>query len=154
MKGIFFKRQYFVFLMSFTFQEVLIALLLLAAGFCIGALVVYHWWERRVPEVRQDAIDRSRSNLGGQFAEQLAPYFPDFSYSPNELRWMGKPIDYVVFKGMDKNDIQEIIFLEIKSGKSQLNDHQRQIKRLVQGGKVSWEEYRVPEKATAKREVQ
>ncbi len=118
-------------------------LLFLLTGILIGALFVYLWWKQKVPEERQDAIDRSRANLGGQFAEQLAPYFPDFPYKPNELRWLGKPIDYVVFKGMDENDIKEIIFLEVKSGKSQLNEHQRQVKRVVEEGKVKWEQYRV-----------
>lgn len=126
-------------------------LLFLLAGILIGALLVYLWWKQKVPAERQDAIDRSRANLGGQFAEQLAPYFPDFPYKPNELRWLGKPIDYVVFKGMDENDIKEIIFLEVKSGKSQLNEHQRQIKGLVGEGKVKWEQYKVNEMVTTKR---
>jgi predicted Holliday junction resolvase-like endonuclease len=122
--------------------------LLLLAGFFIGLLLMYLYWKNKVPGERQDAIDRSRANLGGQFAEQLAPYFPDFPYSPTELRWLGKPIDYLVFKGMDNNDINEIIFLEVKSGKSQLNEHQRQVKRVVEEKKLKWEQYRVPEKVT------
>lgn len=126
-------------------------LLFLLAGILIGALLVYLWWKQKVPAERQDAIDRSRANLGGQFAEQLAPYFPDFPYKPNELRWLGKPIDYVVFKGMDDNEINEIVFLEVKSGKSQLNEHQRQIKRVVEEGKVKWEQYRVSEEIGTKK---
>ncbi len=125
-----------------------LGILFLFTGIIIGALLTYLWWKDKVPVLRQDAIDRSRANLGGQFAEQLAPYFPDFPYSPNELRWLGKPIDYVVFKGMDHNDLQEIVFLEIKSGKAQLNEHQRQIKKLLGEKKVSWAEYRVEEKVT------
>ena len=125
-------------------------LLFLLSGLLLGVLLAYLWWKRQVPAERQDAIDRSRANLGGQFAEQLAPYFPDFPYNPNELRWLGKPIDYVVFKGMDNNDINEIVFLEVKSGKSQLNEHQRQIKKLVEEKKLSWAQYRVPEEVTKK----
>lgn len=126
-------------------------ILFLLTGILIGALFVYLWWKQKVPAERQDAIDRSRANLGGQFAEQLAPYFPNFPYKPNELRWLGKPIDYVVFKGMDENDISEIIFLEVKSGKSQLNEHQKQVKRVVEEKKVSWEQYTVNEMVTKKR---
>ncbi|MEK6950417.1 MAG: Holliday junction resolvase-like protein [Nanoarchaeota archaeon] len=119
------------------------SLLLLLAGFFIGLLLMYLYWKNKVPAERQDAINRSRANLSGQFAEQLAPYFPDFPYSPTELRWLGKPIDYVVFKGMDNNDINEIVFLEVKSGKSQLNEHQRQVKRVVEEKKISWSQYKV-----------
>src|SRR3989338_4947042 len=118
-------------------------LLLLLLGMTVGALLMHIYWSEKIPKLRQKAIDHSRSTLGGQFAEQLAPYFPDFPYSPTELRWLGKPIDYVVFKGMDTNTLQEIIFLEIKSGKSQLNSHQRQIREVVEQGKVSWQSYLV-----------
>lgn len=136
--------------MEITAITIVGALILIILGFALGAIVVYVWWQRKVPDLRQDAIDRSRSNLGGQFAEQLAPYFPDFPYRPNELRWMGKPVDYVVFKGMDNNDIQEIIFLEIKSGKSQLNQHQKQVRDVIDRKVVSWEMYRAPEAVTKK----
>lgn len=120
-------------------------------GFITGILVMYLRWKAKVPELRQDAIDRSRANLSGQFAEQLAPYFPDFPYSPTELRWLGKPIDYVVFKGMDTNDLKEIVFLEVKSGKSQTNRHQKQVKKAIEEKKVSWDLYRVSEEVTEKK---
>ncbi len=133
-------------------SEFVMALVLVIIGFVLGLLVMYLHWKHKIPEERQDAIDRSRANLGGQFAEQLAPHFPNFPYSPTELRWLGKPIDYVVFKGMDIDDIQEIIFLEIKSGKSQLNEHQRQIRKVVEEKKVRWDTYRVDEVVTKRKE--
>ncbi len=134
--------------MVLTLYEAGLGLVLLLAGLGVGLLLMYLHFKQKIPELRQDAIDRSRANLGGQFAEQLAPYFPDFPYSPTELRWLGKPIDYMVFKGMDINALQEIVFLEIKSGTSQLNEHQRQVKRLIEEKKVKWETYRVDQQVT------
>ena len=132
--------------MVLTLYELGLGMIVLLLGLSMGMLLMYIHFKQKIPEVRQDAIDRSRANLGGQFAEQLAPYFPDFPYSPTELRWLGKPIDYVVFKGMDTNALQEIVFLEIKSGTSQLNEHQRQVKRLIEEQKVKWDIYRVDKK--------
>jgi len=134
--------------MVLTLYELGLGMIVLLLGLSMGMLLMYIHFKQKIPEVRQDAIDRSRANLGGQFAEQLAPYFPDFPYSPTELRWLGKPIDYVVFKGMDTNALQEIVFLEIKSGTSQLNEHQRQVKRLIEEQKVKWDTYRVDKKVT------
>ena len=134
--------------MVLTLYELGLGMIVLLLGLSMGMLLMYIHFKQKIPEVRQDAIDRSRANLGGQFAEQLAPYFPDFPYSPTELRWLGKPIDYVVFKGMDTNALQEIVFLEIKSGTSQLNEHQRQVKRLIEEQKVKWDIYRVDKKVT------
>ena len=136
--------------MVLTLYELGLGMIVLLLGLSMGMLLMYIHFKQKIPEVRQDAIDRSRANLGGQFGEQLAPYFPDFPYSPTELRWLGKPIDYVVFKGMDTNALQEIVFLEIKSGTSQLNEHQRQVKRLIEEQKVKWDIYRVDKKGTEK----
>ena len=82
-------------------------------------------WESQLPQQRQDAINRSRAVIGGQFSEQLAPYLPNFPYNPNECRFIGKPIDLIVFKGMDEKNITEIKFIEVKSGDSQLSKSEK-----------------------------
>lgn len=129
------------------------AAVFLAIGYYLGTKLSTHFvnkeWEERIPEFRKDAINRSRAGLGGKFSENLSPYFPDFPYHPTELRWLGgSPTDYVVFKGMDNDEIEEIVFLEIKSGNSQLTKREKQIKEVVEEKKVKWEEYRVDEKVT------
>ena len=78
-----------------------------------------------MPNHRKDAILRSRSVLGGHFSEQLAPYLPDFEYLPTECRFIGKPIDFIVFKGMDDKKIDEIIFVEVKSGNAKLSSQEK-----------------------------
>ncbi|MEJ2267979.1 MAG: Holliday junction resolvase-like protein, partial [Nanoarchaeota archaeon] len=85
-------------------------------GYKFGAFRKNREWENELPNHRRKAILKSRAILGGQFSEQLAPYLPDFNYLPTECRFVGKPIDFIVFKGMDEKDINEIIFIEVKSG--------------------------------------
>ena len=55
------------------------------------------------------ALRRSRSVLGGMFAEQLAPYLPNFPFTPTEAKFIGAPIDFLVFKGLDDQRIEEVI---------------------------------------------
>lgn len=93
---------------------------------------------------REDAIKRSRAVLTGQFSEQLAPYLPDFSFSPSECRFIGKPIDLVAFVGSDDRHITEVVFIEVKSGSSQLSSVERTLRNAIQEKKVRWVEYRVP----------
>ena len=118
-------------------------------GYIIGKIITTHQlnqaWENKIPEQRADAINRSRASLGGKFSENLSPYLPDFPFHPTEMRWLGSPVDYIVFKGMDNDQIEEMVFLEIKSGKSVLTAREKQIKKLVEEGKVSWELYNLPE---------
>jgi predicted Holliday junction resolvase-like endonuclease len=104
-----------------------------------------------IPDIRQEAIQRSRAVLGGQFSEQLSPFLPDFPYSPTECRFIGKPIDFLVFQGMDEKNISEVKFVEVKSSKSQLNKQEKSLKDAIKNKKVSWEEYRVPEEVTREK---
>ncbi|MBI2043152.1 hypothetical protein HYT25_02075 [Candidatus Pacearchaeota archaeon] len=108
-------------------------------------------WENQLPIHRQDAIAKSRATLGGLFSEQLAPYLPDFPYSPSEVRFLGKPIDFLVFKGADNKNIEEVVFVEVKSGKAKINNHEKNLKETIDKKKVRWEEYRIPEDVTGKK---
>ena len=95
---------------------------------------------------------KSRAVLSGMFSEQLAPYLPDFNFKPTEVRFLGKPVDFIVFKGIDGKEINEIVFVEVKSGKSQLSKVEKSLKKTIENKKVSWEEYRIPEDLTRKRD--
>lgn len=109
-------------------------------------------WENQIDGIRADAISRSRAVLGGQFSEQLAPYLPDFNYSPTECRFIGKPIDFIVFKGADNKKIDEVVFVEVKSNKSKLSSQEKNLKETIDQGRVRFEEYRVPDEVTKKKE--
>lgn len=128
------------------------AIIFIIIGYLIGKIIttlaINQEWEEKIPEQRADAINRSRASLGGKFSENLSPYFPDFPFHPTEMRWLGSPVDYIVFKGMDHDQIEELIFLEIKSGKSTLTTREKQIRKLIEEKKVAWKEYKVPEDIT------
>lgn len=130
---------------------IILILFFLALGYLIGKILTEQKWKSLLPEIREDAIKRSRAVLGGQFSEQLAPYLPDFPYSPTEARFLGRPVDFLVFKGMDGKEISEIVFVEVKSGKSSLNKAEKSLRNAVVSGKVAWEEYRIPENLTKER---
>lgn len=119
----------------------LIAFLAYALGKKLGRLQAEKDLERRIPEEREEAIKRSRAVLSGQFSEQLAPYLPDFPYKPTEARFIGKPVDFIVFKGMDERNISEVVFVEVKTGASQLSSPERRLKETIEGKNVRWERY-------------
>ena len=53
---------------------------------------------------------------------------------------------------MDEKDIKEIVFVEVKSGKSKLSSVEKKLKETVDKKKVKWEEYRIPEELTKKKQ--
>ena len=124
---------------------VLLFFIILLAGYLTGKYVAKKQHEEKIPGIREVAIKQSRAVLSGQFSEQIAPYLPDFPYKPTEARFIGKPVDFVVFKGMDEKKIDEVVFVEVKSGQSQLSSVEKTLRETVQNKKVSWDEYKVPE---------
>ena len=97
------------------------------------------WLEEREKAIKE-AITQSRAVLGGKFTEQMAPFLPDFKYDPTEARFIGSPIDMIVFPGLASGDPQEIVIMEIKTGKSaQLTSAERKIRQLIEDGMVRWE---------------
>ena len=73
----------------------------------------------------------------GQISEQLAPMLEGFKYDPKQTHFLGMPVDFVIFQP------DKVVFLEIKSGKAQLNSRQREIKQLILDKKVTWDEMRI-----------
>jgi predicted Holliday junction resolvase-like endonuclease len=102
-----------------------------------------------VDTARADSIKRQRSILKGQATEHLAPYI-NSNYNPKDYKFIGDPIDYIIYDGLSEikskeDQINKIVFMDIKTGKSQLNRAQRAIKKCIQEGSIEFEIYR-PEK--------
>ena len=94
----------------------------------------------RIRDARREAITQSRAVLGGRFTEQLAPYLPEFKYDPTEARFIGSPVDFIVFPGLSSDKPSEVVLLEVKSGKSgRLTHREKRIQELVEAGHVRWE---------------
>lgn len=88
-----------------------------------------HVSERKSKEVRLGAI-----------AETLTPFLNGFPYNPKNLRALGSPIDYIAFEE------DEIVLLEVKSGDSTLSKKQKDIRKMVEEGKVRFETHRIDSK--------
>ena len=126
-----------------TFLLIVAGIILLWLGYKLGSIVKEQEWLTKLPKLKQDAVKKSREVLTGHFSEQLAPYLPDFPFSPTECKFIGKPIDLIVFKGLDKKEPSEVIFVEIKSQDSKLSTVERKLRDIIKNKKVSWTEYRV-----------
>ena len=94
-------------------------------------------------KVRKDAIKRSRSVIGGQLAEQVAPFLPGFPCHPGDARFIGKPVDFIAFPGLtEDNTVHEVLLIEVKTGKSALSGREKEVRRAVAEGRVRYVEYR------------
>jgi len=97
------------------------------------------WYTRRV---RKDAIQRSLAVTTGKVYEQLVPYLPNFPFNPKDVRFLGSPVDFVVFDGLSAGDVTRIVFVEVKTGDAALSSRERRIRDAVQASRVEWYELR------------
>lgn len=95
-------------------------------------------WKTEVEDkLRRDALAKSRAVLKGKLAEQLAPIFSVFGFNPSDARFIGDPVDYVIFDGytLVKERIEDkpikIILADIKTGEATLTYEQRRIQEGI-----------------------
>ena len=98
-----------------------------------------------IEAARKDTAKRQRATIKGDISEIIAPWSMTVVNSVKELSFLGNPIDFIGFKGLDGDGDIEIIFIEVKSGKSRLNKNQRRVKKAVEGKRIDWAEVRVKE---------
>ena len=69
----------------------------------------------------------------------MLPIFPEFLYHSKDLVFIGKGVDYIIFDGLAEGELRDIIFLEIKTGKSQLNKNERMIQQFLSTKRARYE---------------
>lgn len=100
--------------------------------------------EKELADIKSQ--QQSKSVRLGLISENVLPFHSDFKYNVKDLVPMFRPIDYVVFAE------DEIVFLEIKVGTSQLSEKQKKIRSLINSGKVRFEEHRINENGYSVKE--
>lgn len=96
-----------------------------------------------IKKARQDSKFRSSAVNWGCTIENFVPFIDSFPIPPEDVNFLGKPIDYVGFTHTDSKTKCEVHFIEVKSGQSPLSQKQRNIKSAIQQGRVRWHEVRV-----------
>ena len=117
-----------------------------------------------IKKIKQDnkkakelSLDKQRSIVKGNVIEQVAPFMPEFSekYDAADARFLGSPIDFVIFKNMSQYvpkktkalDIPiDVILVEVKTGKNKtLTQKEKAIKIACEEGRVSFDQIDIEE---------
>jgi len=124
--------------------------------FGLGALIVHLYYKSRIPvlidEAVKNALNRSRASIKGDLAERFLPLDREkFPYNPSDARFIGDPIDYVIFEGYtdvkDKGEDKPIgiVLVEVKTGGSLTKRVQKMIEEGVKQKLVKFETIRISE---------
>ena len=134
----------------------LLELSLIIVGIIIGVIITYallskalevkwttkfdQWKIYAEEEIRKLSTEQQRASLKGKITEQIAPLLKEFKYKMADARFIGSPIDYIIFDGLSEKRPVKIVFLDVKTGeKAQLTPVQKLIKMVVEKKEVIWE---------------
>jgi len=81
------------------------------------------------------------TNIGKNF-ERIIPIMKDFRWNLSDSRFLGDPIDLIIFNGLINRNIDSITFIELKSGNSRLSSRQKSIKDAIYDNKVTYKEFK------------
>lgn len=103
------------------------------------------WKKTELEKTVKESVNKSRSILRGKTTEHFAPISEEFlkEFVPSDAKFIGSPIDYIIFSGAgsitDGEDKEiEIVFMDIKTGKAKLTKVQRAIKKAVEERRIRW----------------
>lgn len=106
--------------------------------------------QQALSQAQKRSVNTSRAVLKGKMAEQFAPILPEFQYLPSDAKFLGDPVDYVVFDGytdlrdgQGRADDVEIVLIDIKSGGARLTKGQQAIAQAIQQGRIRFETIRI-----------
>jgi predicted Holliday junction resolvase-like endonuclease len=94
-------------------------------------------------KVKKDSTFRSSAVNWGKTIEHFVPFMTKFPVPPEDVVFLGMPIDYVGFTNTESKTKCEVHFIEVKSGNAFLMGKQKNIKKAIQEGRVYWHEIAV-----------
>ena len=118
-------------------------LLGIVIGIVVAAMYFAIWRLRYSAAIREDAVQRSLAVTAGKVHEQLVPYLPEFGFNPKDARFLGSPVDLVIFDGLAAGHVQRVVFLEVKTGGAALTTRERQVRDVIDAREVVWAELRL-----------
>lgn len=96
-----------------------------------------------IKKARKDSKFRSSAVNWGKSIEHFVPFMSKFPLPPEDVVFIGMPIDYVGFTDTESAKKCTVHFLEVKSGVSMLSGKQRNIKKAIEEGRVVFHEIAV-----------
>ena len=137
-------------------DEITFFIIIFVAGMLLGGIIIYFifktvnkaklvlWKTREEKRIRKETAKAMRGTIKGKISEQVAPVLKEFPGSIADARFIGSPIDFIVFNGYSIDTIDQIVFVEVKTGeKARLTSVERQVRECIKQKNVKWQEFRI-----------
>ena len=89
-------------------------------------------------KLRENAREKGRKEAEKVFNKAISPSFKALKYDPHDIKPVLHPIDFIVFKGMNKDSVKDIILLSSKCNNNHINKLREQVKKAVEKKNYEW----------------
>lgn len=96
-----------------------------------------------VDEIKQKAVERGRKQVPKLVNQSINKKFASLKYDPYDIKAILHPIDFVVFNGMNKGQVQDVTLLSSKTKNSYIQNFHKAIADVVKEKRYDWKVLRV-----------
>lgn len=93
---------------------------------------------KKIKRATETNVITTRATNVGNFLELAVPAAKDFKWVVPDSKYLGKPIDLLVFNGLSNGNVKSLSFVEVKTGDADLNDHQESVRDAIEAHKISY----------------
>lgn len=102
--------------------------------------------------IREEAIERGRAQVPKLVEKSMHKNLLKLRYDPYDIKSVLHPIDFVVFDGMSKDKMQDIILLSRDTVNQYLKDMHKRIEKAIVTKSYDWKVIRVTHEGEVKIE--
>lgn len=97
------------------------------------------WRSETEQRIRDDARTRSDHTHYGKITEHLVPWLRDTNFDPRDMRFIGSPVDFIVFEGLSEGRDVTVTFVEVKTGnRPKLTTREARVKEAILARRVDY----------------
>lgn len=103
-------------------------------------------FDEKEAKLREHAVEKGRKAAEEVINKAISPALKALKLDPFDVKPILNPIDFIVFKGMTKNDaVNDIMMLSKKINNSELNAIRGQVRKVILQKKYEWQVARIGE---------
>ncbi len=93
--------------------------------------------------IRKEAAEKARKQLPILIKKSLSDQISSLKFNPYDIKPILYPIDYVIYDGMEKGAIDNVIFLHNKNKNAKMNELHKSIHTTVENEEYDWKVARI-----------
>ena len=93
--------------------------------------------------IRKEAAEKARKQLPKLIRQSLSDQITSLKFNPYDIKPILYPIDYVIYDGMEKGAIDNVIFLHNKNKNSKMRELHKSIHTTVENEEYDWKVARI-----------